>query len=534
MLDLLIQNVSIVDGSGAPTALGCVGCRDGALVMNPPADTPAREVIDGRGLHVTPGVIDTHSHGDLPLGKAYNSLAKLSQGVTTHVGGQCGFSVFPVDPGRLAATQDNMAILTDEFPAEMGTFTSFSRYLAYAGGLPLPENIAFLMGHGSLRIAAMGFDNRPATPYELDHMKQMLEDALHSGVFGLSSGLIYIPGVYAPKEELTALCRILAKHDAVYATHIRDESDFVLQSLEEAIQMGRQTGCRVHVSHLKACGKKNHGLSEQMLDLIHRANAEGICVTADQYPYNAGMTHLNTCIPPAYFSRGVAGMVAHLKSPETRREIRSQMQQDGGGYENFYLSSGGWPGILVAAAENTPEAEGKTIAEYAEMVGADPFDVFFDILMQNNGVASAIYFHMDEQDVIRIMKDPYVVIGSDGIVKGRYIKTHPRAYGTFPRAIKAYALEKGIMSLEEIVHKMTGKSARILRLPKKGLLRDGMDADLALLDLNTLRDTADYVNPCALSQGIVATVVGGQIVYRDQALTGACPGRVIRAEQEGL
>lgn len=530
MLDLLIQNVSIIDGSGAPAVSGCVGCRNGVLIMNPPAGIPARDVIDGSGLYVTPGFIDAHSHGDIPLGKAYNSLAKLSQGVTTHMGGQCGFSIFPVDPNRLAATQDNMAILTDEFPPEMETFTSFQRYLTYAGGLLLPENIAFLMGHGSLRIAAMGFDNRPATPYELDHMKQMLDEALCSGVFGLSSGLVYIPGVYAAQEELTALCRVLAKHDAVYTTHMRDESDYVLQSLEEAIQIGRQTGCRIHISHLKACGRKNHGLSEQMLELIHRANEESICVTADQYPYDAGMTHLNTCIPPAYFSQGVAGMVAHLKHPETRRKIRSQMLQEDGGYENFYLSSGGWSGILVAAAESTPKAEGKTIEDCANAIGMDPFDVFFDILIQNNGVASAIYFHMNQQDVIRIMKDPYVILGSDGIVKGRHVKTHPRAYGTFPRAIKTYALEKGIMSLEEMVHKMTGKSAQVLRLPKKGLLRDGMNADLTLFDLSALRDAADYVNPCALSKGIVATIVGGQIVYRAQALTGACPGRVIRAE----
>ena len=262
MYELLIKNATVIDGTGKPGFAAAVACESGKLkVLSPDCDCEAAKVIDGSGLYLTPGFIDPHSHGDVPLGRHFNSVSKLSQGITTHVTGQCGFSMFPVDPARLKPMQDGMAIFTDSFPAEMETFTSFENYLKYVSTLKLPENVKFNVGHVSLRIAAMGFDNRKPTAEELEKMKSMLREAMEHGAIGLSSGLIYIPSVYADTEEFVELCKVVAEYDGIYTTHMRNEGDDVLKSIEESIEVGRRSGCRVHISHLKVCGQKNWGLS---------------------------------------------------------------------------------------------------------------------------------------------------------------------------------------------------------------------------------------------------------------------------------
>ncbi len=529
MYDLLIKNATVIDGTGAAAFMGSVASEGGKLKVLPAqCEEAAKTVIDGTGLTVCPGFIDPHSHGDVPLGQPFNSLSKISQGITTHVAGQCGFSMFPVDPAKLKLMQEGMAIFTDSFPAEMETFTTFENYLKYVDTLKLPENVKFLAGHVSLRIAAMGYDNRKPTAEELEHMKQMLREAMEHGAMGLCSGLIYIPSVYADVDEFVELCKVVAEYDGIYTSHMRNESNEVLKSVAETIEVGRRSGCRVHISHLKVCGKPNWGISKQIMEMIEQAQAEGIRVTADQYPYAASMTHLNASIPPKYFTKGISGMVEIIKDPAMRAQIKAEIMDPATPFENQYINCGGFGGVFVSSCNATPEYEGMTIADAAKKYNMDEFDLFFDLLIRNHGVATAMYFCMSDEDVFRIISSDSVMTGTDGILpKNETVRAHPRAFGSFPRAIRYFVKENHLMPLEKMIHKMTGLTAEKMMIESKGIIKDGMDADLVVFDYENLRDTADFMESNKVSEGIEYVIVGGEVVYHDKKLTGATPGKVI-------
>lgn len=531
MYDLLIQDATIIDGIGAPRFNGSVACKNGKLsVLSSAAAVEAQQTIDGAGLMVCPGFIDSHSHGDVPLGREFASLSKISQGITTHIAGQCGFSMAPVDPARLDLTAQGLAIFTDTLPENMDSFTTFSGYLKYAQGLKLAENVKFLVGHVMLRIAAMGFDNRKPTPAELEHMKSMLREAMENGAMGFSTGLIYIPSAFSDIDEIVELAKVVKEYGGIYTTHMRNESNDVLKSITESIEVARRSGVKLQISHLKVCGIDNWGLSEKMLKLIDDANREGLQVTADQYPYTASMTHLNVCIPPRYFTRGIGGMVEYLKDPAMRETIRHEIET-GDDFENQVRNCNGFDGVFVSRAAATPQVEGLTIGEFARQNGKDPYDVLFDTLIANNGVATAIYSSMGEEDVFRIIQNEHVVVGTDGIVKSAEERAHPRAYGSFPRAIRYFVKEKGILSLEQMISKMTSRSAEAAMIANKGAIKDGFDADLVVFNFDTLHDTANFLNSNLLADGIEYVIVGGEIVYHDRKLTGAKPGRVLLHNQ---
>lgn len=532
MLDLLIRGAAIVDGSGAPQYTGSVGCRDGKLHLLP-ADTgaEARRVIDGQGLTVAPGFIDAHSHGDIPLGKGFSTLSKVSQGITTEITGQCGFSMFPVNPATLPLLRQDLAIFTDDLPAEMEQFAGFAEYVSYARRQKLAVNVKMLVGHVTLRIAVMGFADRKPTSQEMERMKALLREAMEQGALGLSSGLIYIPGAYADWQELAELCRVVAEYGGIYATHMRNESKDVVQSVEEAIRVAETAGVPLQISHHKVCGKPYWGLSKRTLELVEQAVARGVPVTIDQYPYDACMTHLNVCVPPRYFAVE-GGLLAALQDASLRAQIRQEMEESEA-YDNYYRNCGGFGSIFVSRSAKLPAAEGKTIADYARESGQEGFDAFFQILIANEGVASAIYFCMGEEDIFRILRNANTVVGTDGILKSLEERAHPRGFGSFPRAIRWFVKEKHLLPLEEMIHKMTGLPAQRLFLPGKGLLRPGYDADLAVFDLEALRDTGDYICSNTRAQGMEYVVVGGQIVYEKGGLTGAAPGRVLLHRRPG-
>lgn len=528
MYDVVIKQPIIIDGSGSPGFEGNIGIKNGKLTILPSDSVEQGKLtIYAKGRYVCPGFIDAHSHGDITLGHKYSYLSKISQGITTHVSGMCGQSLFPVNPEMLHLQKQGLGTLTNDFPEEMTTFTSYENFMKYAESVPHPENIVFLVGHAPLRIAVMGCDNRKPTTEEMDEMKRLLRDAMEHGAAGLSTGLIYIPSVYADEDEIVELCKIVAEYNGIYTTHMRNESTHCYESVAESISVARRSGVRLHISHLKIAGVQKWGDSQRILDLIHDAQKEGISVSADQYPYTASLTHLSVCIPPKYFTNGISAIVKQLKDPETREIIRQEMYNPATEYDNYYLNANGWKGILIAVAKETPEAEGMTVAEYASKHNMDGFDAFCHLMIENNGIVSAIYYCMSEDDLFRIAKDDAVVFGTDALPKSLTERTHPRAFGTFPRVIRYFVKEKGILTLPEAIKKMTSASAELYRLKGKGLIADGYDADLVLFDYDKITDTADYMNSLTLAEGIDYVFVNGEIVYHEKELTGAMPGKTI-------
>ncbi len=533
MFDIVIQGSTIVDGTGAAPFQGDIGIKDGKLtVLAAGAPVESKQTIDGKGLYVSPGFIDAHSHGDITLGHEYSYLSKISQGITTQVAGMCGQSLYPVNPDTLYLLKQGLGTLTNDFPTEMETFSTYENFVKYAESTVHPENIVFLIGHAALRIAVMGCDNRKPTADELEQMKQYLRDAMEHGAAGFSTGLIYIPSVYADEDEIVALCKVVAEYDGIYTTHMRNESTQCYESVQEAISVARKSGVRLMISHLKIAGVQKWGDSQRVLKLIHDAQKEGIRVTADQYPYTASLTHLSVCIPPKYFTNGVSGIVEHLKNPETREQIRKEMYDPATPYDNYFLNADGYKGIFIAVAKNTPDAEGMTIEEYAAANGLEGFDAFCKLMIENDGIVSAIYFCMSEDDLFNIAKDDSVVFGTDALPKSMTERTHPRAYGTFPRVIRYYVKEKQILTLAEAIQKMTSQSAKLYHLDSKGIIADGYDADLVIFDYDKLSDTADYMDSLALAEGIEYVLVSGEIVYHDKKLTGAMPGKTIHFQNK--
>lgn len=532
LLDTLIRNVTIVDGTGRPGFPGSVGIRDGRLEVFPAdgaGEAPARTVVEGGGLTLCPGFIDSHSHDDLVLDPDAERfhLCKISQGVTTQVAGQCGLSPFPVLPGDLETVRRQFGSYeTEEQLGRLAAFTGFRPFLAWARTVPKACNFAFLCGHSMLRFAAMGTADRPASPEELGWMEALLEEAMQNGCLGMSSGLVYVPGVYSDTRELTALCRVAAKYGGVYATHMRNEAGRVVEAVREAVSIAETAGVPLFVSHHKVMGKDNWGLSAQTLGLLHEAAGRGVRVTLDQYPYLATQTLLNVCLPPDLFAAGRPALLQKLRDPAERRRIAARMRQRPAPYSNNYLNAGGFGGILVLSSPRVKEAEGLTVAAYAEKCGKSGFDAYFDLLVQNELDGLAAYFSIGEEEMQRIYLDENTVVGSDGLASAAG-PVHPRTYGTFARALAYFAGEKRLLPFEKAVYKQTGLTAERWGLRGKGRIAPGFDADLVLLDRSELRDTADYANGRSVARGIRAVFVGGEAVYRDGGLTGARPGKCI-------
>lgn len=526
-MDILIQNVNMLDGSGAPAYMGNVGVQDGKITL---CDTKAHAntLIDGSGLYISPGFIDVHSHGDQVMGQYPTMLSKVSQGITTQVTGQCGGSAFPVEPARLDLLKDLISIGTYSYPEDMVNWTSFARFSAFADQTPMVINMKTFIGHSTLRVAAMGYAEGKPSAKEMEHMQSLLREAMEQGAMGLSSGLIYPPGCYGSLEELVALAKVIRPFGGIYATHMRNESDNILDAVKEALEVGRRAQVPVCISHHKVCGRQNWGKSEATLELIHKAIAEGMTVTIDQYPYTASSTHMNIVIPPHYFENGgIPSMLQALRNPGMRARIRTEMQTPGT-YDNFYINAGGFQGMFISGCAKTPEADGMFVSEYAEKCGKDPFDALFDLLIENNGHVNGVFHCIGEDDNCRIILDPNACIGTDGTCRTLDEQTHPRSFGAFPRAIRRYVKELRLLPLEAMVHKMTGFAAARMGLASKGRIAEGMDADLVIFDLDKLCDTADYCHSTQLCEGIRYVLVNGEIAYCDNAVTPARAGRLIR------
>lgn len=525
-MELLIKDAMIIDGSGAPAYKGNVGIEKGKIKLGV-TDGEAAVIINAEGKYIAPGFIDVHSHGDGVYGTDFGNLCKIGQGVTTEICGQCGSTFYPVNAETLPQLKELLSVIAPDFSEEMESWRDFKTYKEHLKTLSLACNTALFAGHSAIRIAVMGMEARKPTEEEMDKMKALLKEAMEEGAMGMSTGLIYPPGDFTDTEELIELAKVIAPYDGIYATHLRNESGNLVEAVEEALRIGREAGVRVQLSHHKAYGMANWGKSRETLKLVAKAIGEGQKVTLDQYPYEASMTHFNVLIPPKYFAGGISNVCEILKDSQARTKIREEIADKDADFDNYYINCGGWEGVFASALPETPEYEGMFLSDIAKKLGKDPFDTYFDLVIANKGAGTGIYFSIGEEDLCRIIKDPNTVVGSDGICKAMDEKGHPRAWGTCIRAICYFHKEKNLMSLEEIIRKMTSLPAERFMLEGKGLIAEGMDADLVIFDYEKLKDMADYTESNRVAEGLEYVIVNGRIVYKDKTMTGVYPGKLL-------
>lgn len=530
MYDLLFRNARIVDGTGNPWFSGDVVTEgDRIAAVGDLGRAAARRTIDLRGAVLSPGFIDLHTHSDFTIPLFPRADAMVRQGVTTQLVGNCGFSPFPVEPARLDLLRKYSAFIDAGLSWE---WKDGRGYAAFLESLPLSSNIALQVGHGTVRIAAMGFDNREPTASELGVMEKLVAQAFEDGAYALSSGLIYVPGSYCKTDELVALAGVARRYGAFYSSHIRGEGDTLVEAIDEAIRIGRAAGVPVQLSHHKAMGKRNWGKVETTLGMIDAARAGGHDVTSDQYPYTAGSTTLAAIMPRWAMEGGVEGMLARLGDPAQRAKIRAEIADQSpdalrAGAREFDPET-----IMISYVPEGPNKpyEGRMLTEIARMRGEDPVDAALHLLRAERGGVQMIIFGMAEDDVRRVMRHPAVAIASDGWTQHPSAggKPHPRSYGTYARVLGKYVREERVLGLEEAVRKMTSLPAQRLGRFDLGLIRPGCVADLVSFDPERVGERATFQEPHQFCAGVTHVVVNGQVVIEDGQDTGAKAGRVLR------
>ena len=502
----------IYDGTGNPAFRGSVGFSRGVMRVFRGNDVPqSKNIIDAGGLALVPGFIDAHSHGDLSLVSPYATLSKLSQGITTQIAGQCGVSLFPFGgAGEAQFTRFVSGIAPyPDLPERHSQLESAAGFYDWLESLNNPITTKCFVGHGALRLWAMGYENRKPDTGELDRMKAMLRRCIREGALGLSTGQVYAPSCYADNDEILALLRVVHEEGGVYANHPRNEGDRVVEARAETMRLALEADVPLCVSHLKAAGRQNWGKPKTILDALDHAVEQGLRSIIDCYPYTAGCTSLNVSIPPRYFTGGMSGLLRALQDRTEREIIREEMSRISD-YDNYVYNSGGFSGVYVSSCPVDHRVEGMFISEYAEKAGMNPFDAFCDILIRNQGLGLGIYFHMSEDDMTQILSHPLCVLGTDGLIGKSDENPHPRAFGSTARAYDLLVREKKLLTPEAMIHKMSGQAADFLGLTAKGRIVDGADADALLLDLNAFRDTATYQNGNAPTQGIHRIFIGGK------------------------
>jgi N-acyl-D-amino-acid deacylase len=451
---------------------------------------------------------------------------KIRQGITLEVFGQDGISVAPVRPEARAAWKQKLSGLLGDFGVEWD-WSSTAEYLRRVGEAKPAPDVAYLVPHGALRQWVVGSDDRPATGGEIAEMQSLLRRGLDEGACGLSTGLIYPPCCYADTAELIALGRVLAETGRPLVVHMRSESDRILEALDEMITVARDSGCPVHVSHLKVAGRENWARAGEVAAALDAGRKEGLRLTADQYPYIAGSTLLGAILPPWAHAGGAEHTLRLLADPDARARLRAQMADPApADWDNFWKWSGP-EGIVIAdiPSGRHPEALGRSLADAAVAWGKDPFDAAFDLLLAERMGVAMISFSQDEAVVERFLALPYVNACTDGLLGGR---PHPRAYGTYPRILGRYVRERKVVSLEEAVRKMTSQAAEAFSLRGVGTLRAGQRANVVVFDADAVADRATFEDPMQFPTGIRDVLVGGEPVVRRGALTGARPGKVVQ------
>jgi N-acyl-D-amino-acid deacylase len=536
--DLLIRGGTVIDGTGTPGRPADVGVLGDRILavgdLSTVDDAEATQIVDATGLLVTPGFIDPHGHSDGSLFVDGALVSHLRQGFTTQLSGNCGESLAPItDVGREVV---ELALRPNDLVAR---WLTFGEYLDAVEEERLGPNVAFLVGHGTIRAAVMGSEARKASDLELRAMVREVETAMDAGAVGLSSGLIYAPGMHADAEEVRSLATAATRRDGLYATHLRNEADGLFDALEEALSTIRGAADagvhapRLQVSHLKCASRSVHGRAADAVAVIANARTEGLDVAADQYPYTAASTTLTTILPPALLGLGVAGCVAALGDPEVRGRVRTEIDRGISGWEDIGRDPG-WAGIRISDSANHPDWSGRTLAELGEALDADPADLAFDALVDDRLDVSVVIDCMTPDDVETILAVPWIAVCTDasGRRPGHPIldggRPHPRTSGSTARVLGTYVRDRATLALETAIEKLTSVPAGRLGLRDRGVLQEGAFADLVVFDPSTVADEATYEEPARHPTGIEHVVVNGRMAISGGSETGERPGRLLR------
>ena len=528
--DLLIRNGRIVDGSGRAGYNADVAIKGDRIVkIGKLSQATATRTIDAQGLVVAPGFIDMLGQSETYLLIDPRAMSKVMMGVTTEITGE-GESIAPINERQIKEQEDFLRRYN--LTIDWRTLDEYFKRLEKQGS---GVNIGTFVGATQVREYVIGYDDRPPTAPELEQMKKLVADAMRDGALGVSTSLQYVPARFAKTSELIELAKVASQYGGIYATHQRSEANTMDASLDEVFAIAEQAKIPVEIWHLKTAYKKNWGRMPQVLARIKQARDRGLDVTADIYPYIAGSTALSACLPPWALEGGTDKMLTRLRDAETRQRLKKEISEEQTTWENIYLGSGGPSGVLIGSVVNRElePMQGKRISGIATEQGKDPLDVVFDLILADHGQTGAIYFMMSEADMRAAMASPYVTFctdsgarATDGPLAGS--KSHPRGWGTYPRILGRYVRDEKLLSLESAVHKMTGASAARVGLRDRGLIKEGMFADITVFDPGKVLDVATFESPNQYPTGIEYVLVNGKVSVDHGQHTSTLAGRVLR------
>jgi N-acyl-D-amino-acid deacylase len=526
--DVLIKGGMVYDGTGQTPRRADVGIRgDRIVAIGDLQRASAKSVIDATGLAVTPGFINMLSHSEVSLIADGRSMGELKQGVTTQIFGEG--SMGPLTDEMKKRRVDQQGDIKYDI-----AWTTLAEYLAYLEKRGVSQNFASFIGAATVREYVIGLEDKPPTPEQLDKMRELVRQEMEAGALGVTTALIYPPAAFARTDELIELSKVAAKYHGRYIAHIRSEANRLTEAVEETIRISREAGLPAEIYHLKASGQENWPKLDRVIAMIEEARRQGVKITADMYTYTAAATGLSSCMPPWVYDGGAEAAYKRLQDPETRKKIADAMRVPSNDWENNYLLAGSPDRILLVGfkSEALKPLTGKTLAEVARMRGKDPIQTIMDLVLEDRSRIGTVYFMMDEQNVKKQIRQPWVSFGSDAASmapEGVFLKssTHPRAYGNFARLLGKYVREEKVISLAEAVHRLSGLPATNLGLDHRGFIKLGMFADVVVFDPQTIADRATFKQPHQYSVGVKHVFVNGVQVLKDGEHTGNKPGRAL-------
>lgn len=526
VFDLVLKGGTVFDGTGTAGVITDVGIVNGKIkAVGKLAGAEAGETVDVRGRVVCPGFIDTHSHSGIGVLADPAAPHNIMQGITTCLVGQDGMGAAPIVDEYKEPWKKSMSGLEGSYDIDWNwkTVTEYMDRLDNAGTGP---NFAYLAPHSNIRLSVMGLNDREPSPEEMKKMRSLLERCIEEGSFGMSTGMIYPPCSYAKTGEFIEMARVLKASGTVFVTHQRSEADTVLDSMDEIMEIGGESGCRIHFSHFKVAGKKNWDKFPAIMKKLDLCSEKGIRVSADQYPYVAGSTILSVILPPWAHDGGTDKILERLRDPGARKRMTKDIINGIHGWDNF-VDFAGLDGIFITFVKTlkNSDAVGKSLVELGEMRGKEPLEAVYDLLLEEENVAGLVNFYGSEDHVRQITQRPEQNFCTDGILGG---KPHPRVYGSYPRVLGKYVREEKVLDLAVAIHKMTGKPASVLGIADRGIIRESFAADIVVFDPETVNDRGDYSEPRRYPAGIEFVMVNGKIVVREGVHEPVSAGRVIK------